>query len=94
MRHHPELGGQHHLVAATFERLPDQFFIGVRPVDLGGVDESDPQVERAVNRADRFGVVGARPGVSEGHAHGAQADPRDVEVTQLHMLHGCLLLAV
>lgn len=54
-----QLGGQHHLVATIPQRLADQFFVDVRAVDLGGVDERQPQIEGAVNRPDRLCVVGA-----------------------------------
>ena len=44
-----ELGGQDGLVAAAFERPADELLVGVGPVDLGGVDERDAQVERPVD---------------------------------------------
>ena len=61
VRDHAELRGQHHLVAAALERLADEFLVGVRAVDLGGVDERDAEVERAVDGADRLRVVGPAP---------------------------------
>ena len=81
------------LVASTtssrrpFERPADEFLVGVRAVDLGGVDQGDAEVERAVDGADGFGVVGAGAGVRERHAHGAEADPGDVQVSELDVLH-------
>ena len=36
--HEPELGGEHHLVAAALDRAADEFLVGVGAVDLGGVD--------------------------------------------------------
>ncbi len=38
--HEPELGGQHDLVAAALEGAADELLVGVRAVDLGGVDEA------------------------------------------------------
>jgi hypothetical protein len=64
------------------EGLADQFFIDERPVDLGGVDMCDAQVQCPVDGADRLGVIGARTGVEGGHPHGAQADPGDVQPTE------------
>ena len=79
VRHEPELGGEHHLVAAALEGAADEFLVGVGAVDLGGVDQGDAEVEGPVDGADGFGVVAAGPGVGGGHAHRAQADAADVE---------------
>ena len=38
---HAELGGQHDLVAAVPDGPADEFLVGERPVDLGGVDQGD-----------------------------------------------------
>ena len=84
-----ELRRQHDLVAAVLDGAADEFLVGVRPVDLGGVDERDAQVERPVDRADRLGVVGARAGVGRGHPHGAQADPGHIEISKLDVFHRC-----
>ena len=45
-----ELGRDGHLVAAALDRLPDEPFVRVRPVHVGGVEERDAEVEGAVNR--------------------------------------------
>ena len=83
-----ELGGHHDLVAAASDGLADQFLAVERAVDLGGVDVGDAQVQRAVDSADRLGVVKApAAGVGPGHGHGAQADPGDVQPAQRHVLH-------
>ena len=42
----PELGGQHDVVAAALERLADDLLRLAGGVDVGGVDEVDPGVER------------------------------------------------
>jgi len=56
-----ELRGHHDLVAAVLDRLADQFLAVERAVDLGGVDVGDAQVQRAVDGADRLGVIKAPP---------------------------------
>jgi hypothetical protein len=43
-------------------------------VDLGGVDVGDPEVQRALDGADRFGVAAVRVEVVAGHRHRAEAD--------------------
>jgi hypothetical protein len=66
-----ELGGQHDLVAALGQHAGEQPLVGQGAVDVGGVEEGDAQVEGAVQRGGRLGVVeGAVPGA---HAHAAQA---------------------
>ena len=77
----------HDLVAAALERSADELFVGVRSVDLGGVDEGDAEVERPVDRADRLGVVAAGAGVGGRHAHRPEPDAGHLEVPQLDVLH-------
>jgi hypothetical protein len=60
MRDQAELRGQHHLVAAALDGLTDEFLVGVRAVDLGGVEVRDAHVQRPVDGANRFGIA-ARP---------------------------------
>ena len=43
VRDHAELRGEHDLVTTTLDRLADQLLIGEGAVDLGGVDEGDPE---------------------------------------------------
>jgi hypothetical protein len=68
-----EFGGDHDLVADRFDRLPDQGFVGERPVRLGGVEEREALVVGAADQADavlgvdRVAVVGAQ-------THAAQTD--------------------
>ena len=82
-----ELGGDDDIVAAALARLSDDLF-GEGPVDLGGVDVGDTEVEGAVDGADRLGVVEAAfGGVGAGHGHGAEADAGDVEAREVGVLH-------
>ena len=60
------------------DRPADQLLVGERAVDVGGVEERDAELERAVDRRDRLVVV-ARA-VELGHAHAAEADGRDGRV--------------
>src|SRR5207247_613824 len=70
-------GREHDLVTAIADRTPDQLFIDVRTVHVGGVEEVDADLDRAVDRRDRFVIV-ARP-VELGHAHAAEPDRRDLK---------------
>ena len=74
-----ELRRDHHLVPATGERASEQFLVQVRPVHLRGVEQGDAEVDRAVDRRDRTGLVGAGTGVEGRHAHAAEADASDLE---------------
>ena len=53
-----ELGGQLDLVAAAGDRLADQLLVGERAVHVGGVEEGDAEVERAVDGRDALRLVG------------------------------------
>ncbi len=69
-----ELGREHDAVASTGDGTTDQLFVRVRPVDVGGVEQSDARVERSVDRGDRFDVVALA--VEVAHAHAAETDRR------------------
>ena len=76
----PELRGDHDLVAQRGEGVPDELFVDVGAVHLGGVEERDAVFDRAAQHTDhRFAVAGVGA-VALGHAHGAQADGRDPQV--------------
>jgi hypothetical protein len=79
VRDQAELRGQHDLVTPPRDRPTDQLLVGVRPVDLGRVDQRDAQLQGSVDRADRLLLVAAGPGVEGRHAHRTQPDARDVE---------------
>ena len=49
---------EHDVVAAALQRLADDLLRLAARVDVGGVDEVDPGVERAVDDPDRLVVVG------------------------------------
>src|SRR5881398_2239538 len=73
--HDAELGGDDDLLAPAAEGAPDQLLVGVRAVHVGGVEEGDAEVERAVDGGDRLVVV-ARA-VELRHPHAAEADGGD-----------------
>jgi hypothetical protein len=75
VRAHPELGGQHHPVAAAVEALADEALALAVPVDVGGVEEGDSRVERRVDDALGRGAVQAAPEVV-----GAEADAGNLDV--------------
>ena len=66
------LRGEHDVVAPPArQRLPDDLLGLPARVDVGGVDEVDARVERAVDDPDALVVVGLSPG-SEHHRAEAQ----------------------
>jgi hypothetical protein len=85
------LGGEHHVLAAALEGLADDLLGLAGGVDVGGVDEVDPGVERGVDDADRLVVVGLTPG-AEHHRAEAQLADRDAGASQWAVLHRLLLV--
>ena len=49
-----KLGGDNHFVAYRCEGFTDQFLVGPRTVDLGGIEKRYAQFMRAANDADGF----------------------------------------
>ena len=47
--HDAELGGQEYLVAPALDRPAHQHLVGVRTVDVGGVEQVDAQLQGAVD---------------------------------------------
>src|SRR6186997_2365161 len=60
--------------ATAREGAADEFLVGVRAVDLGGVDVGDAQLKGTLDGADRLRVAAARIEVIAGHRHRAQSD--------------------
>ena len=52
-----ELGGDHHLVSDRSQRPADELLVGERPVDLGGVEERDAEVDRLADERDAVLLV-------------------------------------
>ena len=72
----PEFRGHDHLAAYRGEGLADQLLVGVRPVDLGRVEEGDALLVGAADQRDHLPFVGGGS-VAVAHAHAAQADGRN-----------------
>jgi hypothetical protein len=53
-----ELGGDHDFVAHRLERLAHKLFVRVRTVDLGRVEEGDPELHCTPDHLDRRRPVG------------------------------------
>jgi hypothetical protein len=84
-----DLAGQDDVVAlAAGQRLADDHLGLTGRVDVGGVDEVDPGVQRAVDDADALVVVLGAP-VAEHHRAEAQLADRDAGASQDVLLHGC-----
>jgi hypothetical protein len=70
----PELSGQHHLVPDGGQGLAHEILVEVGPVDLGGIEKCDSQVDGAAQDGDhRVPVARVRP-VALRHAHAAEPD--------------------
>ena len=69
-----ELRRDDDFLAMALEHAADQFLVGVRSVDIGRIEESNAQFERAIQCRDRFGFVAVA--IEIGHAHAAEANRR------------------
>ncbi|KWA38865.1 hypothetical protein WL27_15990 [Burkholderia multivorans] len=65
---------QHLLARAAAQRIADQHFVVAHPVEIAGVEQRDPVIERGVQRRDAFVAVGRA--VEIRHAHAAEPDRR------------------
>ena len=81
-----ELGGDDDAVAPALDGLADQDLVGVRAVDVGGVEQRDAEIEGAMDRGDAFGLVGRA--VELGHAHAAEAEGGHGEWAEMTGVHG------
>jgi hypothetical protein len=82
-----ELRGQLHFGAPAIDAPADQNLVVACPVLVGGVEEGDTEVDRAVNGSDgRVPIGGA---VVLAHAHASQPLRGNVQVTELYAVHGC-----
>ena len=83
-----DLGGEDHVVAlAAGKRLADDLLGLTSAENVGGVDEVDPGVERAMDDPDAPVVVGVAPGAEHHRAEAQRADldSRTAERTQVHL---------
>src|SRR6266542_4499769 len=65
-----------------------EFFVRVRPVRLGRVEEGDPALEGRPNERDHLLLVGSWA-IPEAHAHAAESDGRDFQVAAKCSLLTC-----
>jgi hypothetical protein len=68
----PDLGREDRAFATIAQRPAHQPLVLAAPVHVGGVDQCDPELERAMNRPNRL-RLGDRL-VEFGHPHAAQTD--------------------
>src|SRR6185295_20336639 len=83
----PALARQDDIVATALERLAEDLLRLSGGVDVGGVHEVDPSVDRAVDDADAVVVVGVAPGAEH---HRAEAELRDLDAgaSERAVVHG------
>ena len=76
------------VAVATGERLADQHLVVAHAVEIAGVEQCDPGIQRGVDGGDAFAAVGGAVDVR--HAHAAEADGGDVGSggAQFAMIHG------
>jgi hypothetical protein len=84
---HRDLRRQDDVVTATLERLADDLLRLAAGVDVGGVDDVDPGVERPVDDAHRLVVVGGPPGAEHHRAEGERGDG-DAGAAERSVVHG------
>jgi hypothetical protein len=65
-----ELRGEHHVVAAALDGAAHELLVAPDAVHVRGVEEVDPELQRAVDRGDRLRLV--RVAVELRHPHAAQ----------------------
>ena len=66
--HNAEFSREKYLVALATNRLADELFVGVRAIHVGGVEQVDAQLQRAVQGGHGFTGI-ATGGVEVSHAH-------------------------
>ncbi len=81
-----ELGGEHDVVAPALERPADDLLALAAAVDVGGVDEVDAGIERAVDHAHALVVV-AVAHLPEHHRPEALGADLDARSSQLPVSH-------
>ena len=91
--HVAELGGEHHLVAATSDGATHELLVRERAVHVGRVEEVHAQLERSLDRRDRLRLVALA--VELGHAHAAESERghRQSLIPKLALMHSVPLPA-
>jgi hypothetical protein len=89
-----ELGGDGHVVTHRPQRLGDEFFVHIRAIDLGGVEERNTALIDVTNHADALGAIHARTVVAGGVAHTAKTQFRHLQAAQPALPNGVRPAAV
>ncbi len=79
---HPELGGDHNLIAHRLQGLPDDPFGFQRSVSLGGVEECHALVDGGADQRDHVLPTGYRAVERAGHCLAAQPDGGNLQWPQ------------
>jgi hypothetical protein len=69
------LGGQHHIIPAAAQRLPDDLLRLPRRVHIRGIDEIDARIQRRVDDPDAILMTGITPGAEHHRAQAIGAHP-------------------
>jgi hypothetical protein len=72
-----ELGRDDHLIAPALDGFAHQLLIGERPIDVGGIEKIDAELDCAVDGRNRLTVVAGA--IKLRHAHATEADDGDLE---------------
>ena len=80
IEHDPRLGREHYPLAQVTlgEGAPDQLFVFVRAIDLGGVYQDGSELDCPVDNADRFFIVTLARILKRRHAHAPQPNCPDL----------------
>ncbi len=80
-----ELGGEHDILATLAEHVPQHGFRAAAPcVDVGGVEQRDPEVDGFVDDLARGLGVGALAEIVAADADGGDAQAGAAEITNIH----------
>src|SRR5262249_39786729 len=82
-----ELGRDYDLVAMLAEDRPDQFLVVADPVNIGGVEKVDPELDRALEGGGRFDVVARTVELRHAHASKSQFRNHESLAAEFSLLH-------
>src|SRR5258707_1718703 len=74
MRDDAEFGGEHDRIAPALQCLADGWFVGVRTIHIGRIQESDPQRQRAVDQRNTLYLGGGTARIEIGQTHAAESE--------------------
>jgi hypothetical protein len=75
-----KFGGDHHLLTDRRQRISNNFFIGVRAIELGSVEQRDPMLMRSTDQLDGVLAIGCGP-VDPAEIHAAETQFRHFKAT-------------